>query len=150
MKKASLCLFMLICCCAFVNAQQVVSSGGYNEKEGITVNWILGGYLEDLTGYTKSTLPEPIEGQLTDSEFSVKVYPTFTKNFITVEISPFGDSRFYLDLYNNIGVRIMDRITMDQPVLQVNLSNLPLSIYFLRVFCMDKELLIESVKIVKM
>jgi len=150
MKKVLVCILILTCCYFTGKAQQVVSSGGYEEKDGITVDWILGGSLEDLTGYAKSTIYEPEEDQLSESALSVKVYPNFTRNFITIEISPFGTSRFYLDFYNNIGVRIRDRITMDQPVLQVNLSNLPLGIYFLRVFCMDQDHPIELVKIVKM
>jgi len=60
-----------------------------NTHSQITVNWILGGSLEDLPAYVKSTIYEPGEDQLSESTLSVKVYPNFTRNFITIDISPF-------------------------------------------------------------
>ena len=96
MKKVLVCILILTCCYFTGKAQQVVSSGGYEEKDGITVDWILGGSLEDLTGYAKSTIYEPEEDQLSESALSVKVYPNFTRNLITIDISPFELSNLTL------------------------------------------------------
>ena len=134
MKKKIECYLILLCCCGFCGAQQVVSSGGYAVKSDISVNWILGGSLSDLPAYDQSTLNKILKEQLMESEISLKVYPTPATDFINIEITPVDTGRLTLELYNNTGVRILNTIVLYQPVIQVDISDTPSGIYYLKVF----------------
>ena len=134
MKKKIECLLILLCCCGFCAAQQVVSSGGYAVKSDISVNWILGGSLSDIPAYDQSTLNKILKEQLMESEISLKLYPMPAIDFINIEITPVDTGRLTLELYNNTGVRILNTIVLYQPVIQVDISDTPSGIYYLKVF----------------
>jgi hypothetical protein len=134
MKKKIGCFLFLICCCGFCAAQQVVSSGGYAVKSDVSINWILGGSLSDIAAYDQSTLNKILREQLMEYEISLKVYPLPATDFINIEITPADTGRFTLELYNISGVKVLNNVTIYQPILQVNISDIPSGIYYLKVF----------------
>ena len=148
-KKIEFFLIFLICC-GFCAAQQVVSSGGYAVKSDVSVNWILGASLSDIPAYDLSTLNKIRKEQLMESEISLKVYPSPAVDFINIEITPVATGRLNLELYNNTGVRVLNKVVVYQPVMQVNVSDIPPGIYYLKVFQPSpNELLFKVEKIVK-
>jgi hypothetical protein len=150
MKKKICCFLFLVCCFGFCAAQQVVSSGGYAVKSDVTVNWILGGSLSDIPAYDQSTLNQIRKEQLMESEISVKVYPSPATDFINIEITPVDTGRLILELYNNLGVKVLNKAVVYQPVMQVNVSDIPSGIYFLKVFQpSSKDQLFKVEKIIK-
>jgi hypothetical protein len=149
MKKKIECFLLLLCCCGFCAAQQVVSSGGYAVKSEISVNWILGGSLSNIPDYDQSTLNTLRKEQLMESEISLKVYPMPATDFINIEITPADTGRLILELYNISGVKVLNKVAVYQPVMQVNVSDIPSGIYFLKVLVPDKNQLFGVEKIVK-
>jgi hypothetical protein len=134
MKKKTGSFLFLICCCSICAAQQVVSSGGYAVKSDVSVNWILGGSLSDIPTYDLSTLNRIRKEQLMESEISFKVYPSPATDFINIEITPADTGRLILELYNISGVKVINNVTIYQPILQLNVSDIPSGIYYLKVF----------------
>ena len=134
MKKKIECFLVILCCCGVCQAQQVVSSGGYAVKSDVSVNWILGGSLSDISTISQSTLNNLQKEQLMESKISLKVYPIPATDFINIEITPVDTGRLILELYNNSGVKVLNKVAAYQPVLQVNISDIPSGIYYLKVF----------------
>jgi hypothetical protein len=134
MKKKISCFLFLICCCGFCSAQQVVSTGGYAVKSDVSINWILGGSLSDIPVYDQNTLNIVLREQLMEYELSLKVYPNPANDFINIEIPLADTGRVSLELYNSSGVRVLYTVRAYQPVLQVNVSNIPTGIYYLKTF----------------
>jgi hypothetical protein len=149
MKKRTIYFLVFICCCGLCNAQQVVSSGGYAVKSDVSVNWILGGSLSDIPAYDLSSLNRLKNEQLMESEISLKVYPMPATDFINIEITPVDTGRLTLELYNNSGVKILNKMTVTQPILQVNISDMPSGIYLLKVSLPGKNQLFGVQKIIK-
>ena len=54
-------------------------------------------------------------------------------DFINIEITPVDTGRLILELYNNSGVKVLNKVAVYQPVMQVNVSDIPSGIYFLKV-----------------
>jgi hypothetical protein len=134
MKKKIECFLVILCCCGVCRAQQVVSSGGYAMKSDVSVNWILGGSLSDISTISQSTLINLQREQLMESKISLKVYPIPATDFINIEITPVDTGRLILELYNNSGVKVLNKVAAYQSVLQVNISDIPSGIYYLKVF----------------
>ena len=149
MKKKTGCFLLFLFCCSFCKAQQVVSSGGYDVKSEISVNWIIGGSLSDIPVNALSNLNSVREEQLTESALSLKVYPVPATDFINIEITPVDTSRLILELYNNSGVKVLNRTVASQPLLQVNISDIPSGAYFLKVFLSKNEQPFRVEKIIK-
>jgi hypothetical protein len=149
MKKKIGCFLVFLCCCGFCAAQQVVSSGGYAVKSDVSVNWILGGSLSDIPAYDLSSLNHIRKEQLMESEISVKVYPSPAIDFINIEIAPVDTGRLILELYNIAGVKVLIKAAVYQPVMQVNVSNIPSGIYFLKVIVLSNNQLFGVEKIIK-
>jgi hypothetical protein len=149
MKKEIGCFLFLFSCFSLCHGQQVVSSGGYAVKSEISVNWILGGSLSDIPTYDTSMLNKLRMEQLMESEISLKVYPMPARDFINIEITPVDTGRLILELYNNSGVTVLKNITIYQPVMQVNISDIPSGVYFLKVFLPQKDQLFKVEKIIK-
>jgi hypothetical protein len=133
MKKGIGCVLVILCCCGVCRAQQVVSSGGYAVKSDVSVNWILGGSLSDMPVMDLNALNKIRKEQLTEPEFSFKVYPVPVSDFLNIEITPVDTVRFSLELYNSSGVRVINQIVPYQPVMQINVSDIPSGIYLLKV-----------------
>jgi len=134
MKKKIECFLVILCCCGVCRAQQVVSSGGYAMKSDVSVNCILGGSLSDISTISQSTLINLQREQLMESKISLKVYPIPATDFINIEITPVDTGRLILELYNNSGVKVLNKVAAYQSVLQVNISDIPSGIYYLKVF----------------
>ena len=149
MKKKTGCFLLFLFCCSFCKAQQVVSSAGYDVKSEISVNWIIGGSLSDIPVNALSNLNSVREEQLTESALSLKVYPVPATDFINIEITPVDTGRFTLELYNNSGVKVLNRTVASQPLLQVNISDIPSGAYFLKVFLSKNEQPFKIEKIIK-
>jgi len=152
MRKTFLILLLLICVFTDGKAQQVVTSGGFSEKQGLTVEWIIGGKLYGYDIYVVKESPGLKSAQIRDSipEFSVKVYPTYTRDYVTVEITTRSNPEFYLELYNSIGEKVLERIIMKQPSIQVKMIDLTAGIYFLKVFKPVTEQVIHHFRIIKL
>jgi len=149
MKKKIGCLLVFFCCCGLSLAQQVVSSGGYAVKSDVSVNWILGGSLSDIPVIDQSTLNKLRKEQLMESEISLKVYPMPATDFINIEITPVDTGRLILEFYNSSGVKVLNKKVVNQPVLQVNISDFPSGVYFLKVLLPRKDQLSGVEKIIK-
>jgi len=134
MKKKIGCFLVFLCCCGVCLAQQIVSSGGSTVKPDVSVNWILGGSLSDIPTIDQSTLNKLQREKLMESEISLKVYPIPATDFIHIEIVPVDTGRLILELYNNSGVKVLNKLAVYQPVLQLNVSDIPSGIYYLKVF----------------
>ena len=134
MKKKIECFLVILCCSGLCQAQQVVSSAGYSVKSDVSVNWILGGSLSDISTISQSTLNNLRKEQLMESEISLKVYPIPASDFINIEITPVDTGRLILELFNNSGVKVLNKVAAYQPIIQVNVSNIPSGIYYLKVF----------------
>jgi hypothetical protein len=134
MKKKTKCFLVLLCCCGLCAAQQIVSSGGYAVKSGVSVNWILGGSLSYIPAVDQNTLNKLRKEQLMEPVISFKVYPSPATDFINIEITPVDTGQLNLELYNGSGVKVLTQITTYQPVLQLNISDFPTGIYYLKVF----------------
>ena len=150
MKKKIKCFLILLCCCGFCAAQQIVSSGGYSVKSDISVNWILGGSLLDIPAYDQSTLNKIRKEQLMEYELSLKVYPNPATDFIKIEIPLVDTGRVNLELYNSSGVKVLEKQLGYQPVLQINVSNIPSGNYYLKAYLSsNKDQLFRVEKIIK-
>ena len=150
MKKKIGCFLFLLCCCGFCAAQQVVSSGGYAVKSDVSVNWILGGSLLDIPAYDQSTLNKIRKEQLMEYELSLKVYPNPATDFIKIEIPLVDTGRVNLELYNSSGVKVLEKQLGYQPVLQINVSNIPSGNYYLKAYLSsNKDQLFRVEKIIK-
>ena len=149
MKKKIKCFLILLCCCGFCAAQQVVSSGGYSVKSDISVNWILGGSLSDIPALDLSTLNELRKEQLRESTISLKVYPMPATDFINIEITPTNTGQLILELYNISGVKVLNKLAVNQPIMQVNISDIPSGIYLLKVLLPNNNQLFGVEKIIK-
>jgi len=149
MKKKIKCFLILLCCCGFCAAQQVVSSGGYSVKSDISVNWILGGSLSDIPALDLSTLNELRKEQLRESTISLKVYPMPATDFINIEITPTNTGQLLLELYNISGVKVLNKLAVNQPIMQVNISDIPSGIYLLKVLLPNNNQLFGVEKIIK-
>jgi len=118
-------------------------------KSDISVNWILGGSISDIPTYDQSTLNKIRKEQLMEFELSLKVYPNPATDFINIEITAIDTGRFSLELYNSQGVRVINKIVPYQPLIQVNVSNIPSGIYLLKVLIPNNNQLFGVEKIIK-
>ena len=149
MKKEIGCFLVILCCCVVCQAQQVVASGGSTVKSDVSVNWILGGSLSDIPTIDQSTLNKLQREQLMESEILLKVYPMPATDFINIEITPVDTGRLILELYNISGVKVLNKVAVYQPVMQVNVSDIPSGVYLLKVLVPDKNQLFGVQKIIK-
>ena len=143
------CFSIFICCCVLCNAQQVVSSGGYTLKSGISVDWILGGSLSDIPAYDESNLARFQAEQLMESEISLKVYPCPANDFINIEITTADTGRLILELFDNSGIKVLNQVVANQSVLQVNIQDIPCGIYYLKAFFSNNDRPFKVEKIIK-
>jgi hypothetical protein len=149
MSKKFRFLLIFIGCCGLCTAQQVVSSGGYTRRSEVSVDWILGGSLSDIPVYGDDVMSLWQAEQLKESEISLNVYPKPAIDFINVEITSADTGRLILKLYNNAGVEIMNREVACQPIVQLDISDIPCGIYFLKVFSANQRLSFKAEKIIK-
>jgi len=149
MKKKIEGLLIFISCCSICVAQQVVSSGGHAVKSEISMDWILGGSLSDIPSFDADALNRLRLEQMMESEISVKLYPNPATDFINIEITPVDTGRLIIELYNNKGVKVLNTVAVNQPVMQVNISNFPSGAYFLKVFLPHIDLPFRVEKIIK-
>jgi hypothetical protein len=84
-----------------------------------------------------------------ESEISLKVYPSPATDFINIEITPVDTGRLILELYNSSGVKVLNKVAVYQPVMQVNVSDIPSGIYFLKVLVPSNNQLFGVEKIIK-
>ena len=149
MKKKIGCFLFLLCCCGFCTAQQVVSSGGHSLKSGFNMDWSLGGNSIDISVVDPDDLDNFHKGRLMGVANPLKVYPNPATDFINIEISPVDTGRVNIELYNNSGVKVLSNAMTYQPVLKVNISEIPSGIYFLKVLLPSNNQLFEVEKIIK-
>lgn len=147
MKNKIYCFLFFISSYSFTNAQQVVSAGGNTVKSDFSVTWILGG---NISSKPVNDLSSNIDKEaLTDPEISLKVYPNPASDFINIKVTAVDASRLVLELYNTSGSKVLSNIVIDQPVLQVNIKDIPSGIYYLKLSVPDQEKLFKIEKIIK-
>ena len=127
-------ILILLCLYGFCTAQQVVSSGGYAVKSDISVNWILGGSLSDLCPSDQSYISKIYKEQLMESEIALMVYPIPATDFIYIKFTPVDTGRITVELYNNTGIKVLNKTTNYQPLVQLNVRDIPSGIYYLKIF----------------
>jgi hypothetical protein len=149
MKKKTELFLIILFCCGLCCAQQVVSSGGFAVKSEVSVNWILGGSLSDISTNDISTQNKLQKEQLMETEISLKVYPIPATDLLNIEVNPVDTGRLILEVYNNSGVKILNKVVINQPVLQVNISDFPSGVYFLKVLTPLKDQQFKVEKIIK-
>lgn len=149
MSKKIRFLLIFIGCCGLCDAQQVVSSGGYTMQSEVSVDWILGGSLSDIPVYGEDALSLWQAEQLKESEISLHVYPKPASDLIHVEITSADTSRLILILYDNAGVEILNREVACQPIVRLDISDVPCGIYYLKVFSANQHIVFKAEKIVK-
>jgi hypothetical protein len=149
MSKKISCLLIFIGCCGLCTAQQVVSSGGYTRQSEVSVDWILGGSLSDIPVYGEDAMSLWQAEQLKESEISLNVYPKPAIDLINIEITSADTGRLILKLYDNAGVEIMNRQVSCQPIVQLDISDVPCGIYYLKVFSANQHLFFKTEKIIK-
>ena len=91
---------------------------------------------------------EPIEvfSELAD-ESDIIVYPNPTTGIVNIKMTnPDYDELVYLEVYNNVGVRIYDRRVITQSNSSINLSHYPPGLYIFKVQYQDK---IELLKVIR-
>jgi hypothetical protein len=149
MKKKIVCFLVFLCCYVFCTAQQVISAGGYAVKSEVSVNWILGGNLLGIPSIDISTLNKTGTEGLTESLLALKVYPNPTSDFLNIEITPVDTGRLVLELYDNSGVKVLNKTSDYQPILQLNVTDIPSGFYLLKVFFPCNTQIIGIGKIIK-
>jgi hypothetical protein len=149
MKKKIGCLLTIFCCFGFCKAQQVVSSGGYSVKSEISVNWIIGGSLSDISVLNPNMSNKVRSEQMAESMLSLKVYPTPATDVINIEITPIDTGRLSLEIFNTSGVKVIDKTFYGLSEMQISVSELPAGVYFLKLLSFNKEQLFKTEKIIK-
>lgn len=147
MKKEIGCFLVILCCIGLCQAQQVASSGGYTEESDVSVNWVLGGCLSEISTISQSTFVSLQKEQLMESKISLKVYPMPADDFINIEITPADTGRFILELYNNSGVKVLNKTADLQSAIHLNIQDVPAGFYFLKVVFPQKgqQILVEKI-----
>jgi hypothetical protein len=149
MDRKLLYLIAFLFCCNIVCAQQVVSSGGYSVKSDYTVNWILGGSLSDMQINNEAILEKLRSEEMIDSKISLKVYPIPVGSVMNLELTPSDTGRISLELYNNLGIKIFSKAVPIEHIIQIDVSEIPSGIYFLRAGLYNNDELYSIKKIVK-
>jgi hypothetical protein len=139
MKKIIGFYIILFCLDVTSSAQQVVSSGGYEVKSGITVDWMLGGSLSEITVNDPASLLKAMEAEQAGTEVRFKVYPIPATGFINIESGIADTSKLAVELFNDAGIKILSRKLTNQPLLQINISDIPAGIYLLKVTMISQE-----------
>ena len=130
---------ILFCFHGVCSAQQVVSSGGYEVKSGITVDWMLGGSLSEITVNDPASLLKAMEEEQAGTEVRFKVYPIPATDFINIESGIADTSKLAIELFNDAGIKILTRKLNNLPLLQINISDIPAGIYILKVSMISSE-----------
>lgn len=133
MKKIIVVFFILTYCHINAPSQQVVSSGGYEVKSGITVDWMLGGSLSDIPVNDPASLQKSSEGKQASEVVKFKIYPIPANDFINIESGIADTIRLSFDLYNNSGTLIFNKTLTNLPYIQISLNNIPAGTYLLKI-----------------
>ena len=144
-----LCSLAIFCYCGASIAQQVVSSAGYDVKPEISVNWILGGSLSDIAPVDQNLLNQQKKDEFLESEITIKVYPVPATDFLNIEATPIDTGRLVLELFNSSGIKVLNKTIGYQPVIRVNIQDIPSGAYFLRLLSSSKDQHYKVEKIIK-
>jgi hypothetical protein len=86
---------------------------------------------------------------LRGSEISLKVYPNPATDFINIEVSPVDTGRLILELYNNSGIKVLTKVIVSQPILQIYIGNISSGTYLLKVTLSSQDQLFKVERIIK-
>jgi hypothetical protein len=149
MKKKIVCFFVTACFFGCCTAQQVVSSGGYEIKSGITVDWMLGGSLSEIPVNDQLSLTMAMKEEQAGTESRFKVYPIPATDFINIESGISDTTKLIFELFNNSGVKVYNKTMQNLPFLQINITDLPAGVYLLKVSLPSPDQLFWVKKILK-
>jgi hypothetical protein len=149
MKKKIVCFFAAVCFFGCCTAQQVVSSGGYETKSGITVDWMLGGSLSEIPVNDQMSLKIAIKEEQAGTESKFNVYPIPATDFINIESGIADTSKLVFELFNSSGVKVFTKTMQNLPFLQINITDIPAGTYLLKVSLPPPDQLFWVKKILK-
>ena len=147
MEKTILCFLILSGCYCFCTAQQVSSSGGYEEKSTVSVDWILGGSLSDIP--PNDITSTNIISDQDQAEPGFKIFPVPATDFINIEFTSTDTCHLFLELYNSSGIKVLDRVSVTKPFGQYDVRKLPSGVYLLKLYIKSSELPLRVEKIIK-
>jgi hypothetical protein len=149
MKKKIECFLVFLCCCGFCVAQQVVSSGGYAKQSEASVDWIIGGNLSGISGIALDYFASEQMKELTDSAFSLNVYPNPAAEILNVEITPSDTGKMLLEVFDLSGKAVINKMVVNEPLMQLDIKDLAEGSYYLKVTQCNDEKLFKTEKIIK-
>jgi hypothetical protein len=149
MKKKIECVLVFLCCYGFCAAQQVVTSGGYAKQSEVSVDWIIGGSLMDISGFDLSYFAGEQMKQLMESAFSMKVYPNPATELLNIEITPSDTGRMLLEVFDLSGKAVINKLVANEPLMQLDIEDLAEGSYYLKVTQLDNDQLFRIEKIIK-
>jgi hypothetical protein len=151
--KYTVCLLLCTTCmCLYSNAQQVVPSRGFEHKNSIEVEWVLGGTLNTLNVFVVDERMEAEDELRINSEtgFTIKVYPTCTTEFAYVEISQPSTKGYLLEVFDMLGHKVLKPILLLQKSTKVDFSNLRAGMYHLKIYPTESLKPYSSFKVIKL
>lgn len=151
MKVRVVIFFITVCAFQIGNAQQVVPAGGHLSKQDVTVEWIIAGNLfnnvfvvNDDPGKKSAIVSEERKSA------SFKIYPSYTRDFVNVEIKNPGNTVYHLDAINSIGAKVIAHLLLEQSLTKLDLSDKTSGIYFLKIYQSENEQVIFNQKVIKL
>ena len=149
------CFFMAMVISAANSQCKTVSGGGIGIGSGGSLSFVIGqGFTISMTNekmnsskIIKQTLKEKILSNESDGILvDIKIFPNPTKNNVVLRISNVVNDKFYYQLYDLIGSRIMNK-EIKSVETNIYMDNLVDGIYLLKVLKNNRE--IKIFKIIK-
>ena len=81
-----------------------------------------------------------------ESELALNVYPVPANDFIYIKFNQVDTGRITYELYNNTGIKVIDKTTNYQPLMQLNISDIPSGIYYLKIFQTSSKNQLSNIK----
>jgi len=149
MKKKIECFLVFLCCCGFCTAQQVVSSGGYAKQSEVSVDWIIGGSLSDISGFDLSCFASEQMKELMESAFSMNVYPNPATESLNIEITPSDTGRMLIEVFDFSGNVVINKTVVNEPLIQLDIKDLAEGAFYLKITQLYNDKLFRIEKIIK-
>lgn len=134
---------VLFFCFSLCSAQQVVSTGGFEVHDEISINWILGGSLSGLQG--SDTKIADNQNKAEEPEMEIKIYPLPVTDFLNIEFPVSVSGRVFLEIYDAHGIKTISSNCDFKPVIRLDLKNIPAGTYLLKIITSGRYPLIRKI-----
>jgi hypothetical protein len=136
----------------------IASAGGYNVYGGFSISWTLGetiiptfksqdGALTLTHGFQQNLIVTAIEENLNDM-VNIKIFPNPTSDNVNIQFEKPNNEEIDLTILDSQGKLLRSEIIESSMVeKQINLQNIPVGIYFLR---LKRGKLVNVYKVVKL